>query len=355
MKKHSFRILTFLVAVSLYIPSYAQVGGSQVYSFLKLAPSARVASLGGSCIQVMDDDVSNVQQNPALLNPQMHLQLSSNWVNYLSDINFGYFGTAYSLKKYGNLQVGLQYINYGTFNGYDEYQNYTGVFKAGEQAFNLAYSKSYNKWITFGAGAKYITANYAGNRSTAIAFDAGVNCRSGDSLFDAAVVFKNFGTQIKSFTGVDGREPMPYELQAGLSFKPRHMPIRFLFTGTNLQTSSTTYINYNKPKQVSLETGEEIEPKVTASRKVFSHLTFATEFLLGKSLRLRMGLNPRMRYDLKLEDIKGMSGFSWGFGFKVKRLGFSYGGAMYTPGIVSGHFSMQINLDGYRWNLGTKK
>ncbi len=327
----------------------AQVGGSQIFTFLKLPSSARVASLGGSCIQVMDDDVANVQQNPALLNPQMHLQLSTNWVNYLADINFGYFGTAYSLKKYGNIAVGLQYINYGTFNGYDESQNSLGTFKAGENAFNVAYSKAYNKWVNFGVGAKYISANYGGNRSTGLAMDAGVNVRSGDSLFDAAVVFRNFGTQFNTFNGVDAKEPLPYELQAGLSFKPRHMPIRFLFTGTNLQTKATTYINNNKPKQISLETGEEIEPKVTVGKKIFSHLTFATEFILGKSLRLRFGLNPRMRNDMKLDEVRGLSGFSWGFGFKVKRFSISYGGAMYTPGITTGHFSLQLNLDNFRW------
>ena len=343
------RIYSIILLLFIAGRGMAQVGGSQIFTFLKLPPSARVAALGGSCIQVMDDDVANVQQNPALLNPQMHMQLSTNWVNYLADIKFGYFGTAYSLKKYGNIAIGLQYINYGNFNGYDESQNPTGVFKAGENAFNIAYSKSYNKWVNFGVGAKYISANYGGNHSTGMAVDAGVNVRSGDSLFDAALVFRNFGTQFKTFNGVDGKEPLPYELQAGLSFKPRHMPIRFLFTGTNLQTNATTYINNNKPRQVSLETGEEIIPKVSVAQKVFSHITVATEFILGKSLRLRMGLNPRMRGDMKLDEIKGLSGFSWGVGFKVKRFAVSYGGAMYTPGITTGHFSLQLNMDNFRW------
>lgn len=93
------RIYSIIILLFIAVQGMAQVGGSQIFTFLKLPPSARVAALGGSCIQVMDDDVANVQQNPALLNPQMHRQLSTNWVNYLAGINFGYFGTAYSLKN----------------------------------------------------------------------------------------------------------------------------------------------------------------------------------------------------------------------------------------------------------------
>lgn len=58
--------------------------------------------------------------NPALLNPTAE-QLAFNYVNYVADLSYGNFMYAHQLKKYGTFAAGLQYFNYGKFDGRDEY------------------------------------------------------------------------------------------------------------------------------------------------------------------------------------------------------------------------------------------
>jgi hypothetical protein len=322
----------------------AQIGGNYTFAFLNLQPSARIASLGGHNISAADADVNMGYQNPALLNAAMNNQVSYNIVNYFTDIQYGYTAYAHHVKKVGTFAAGMQYINYGKFDGRDEAGLQTGIFTASERCFHISYAYAYSKQVSFGINAKYVTSNLGGYKATGLMADLGANYKSKDSLFDAAVVFKNVGAQLTTYTA-NNTEPIPYEFMAGLSYKPKHAPIRFSMTGNHLNTMQTTFLNPNKPKKYSLETGEEIPDKISGAYKVFSHITFATEFLLGKNVQLRFGYNPRRAREMALEGVRSATGFSWGFGFRVKRFLFSYGSAQYFMGQSTNLFSFAVNLD----------
>src|ERR1051326_689373 len=123
------------------IPCFAQIGGNATYEFLNLPFSARTAALGGNVISVKDDDINLIAQNPSLLNSSMDNKLALNYVNYFSDVNYGYTAFAKSLGKIGNFSAGMQFLDYGKFTRADENGIQQGTFHASEYCMNLGYSK----------------------------------------------------------------------------------------------------------------------------------------------------------------------------------------------------------------------
>jgi hypothetical protein len=61
------RLIIIAILAQLPLMIDAQRGGENVYSFLKLTNSARVAALGGMNVSINDDDLNLVFHNPALL------------------------------------------------------------------------------------------------------------------------------------------------------------------------------------------------------------------------------------------------------------------------------------------------
>ena len=110
-----FAIIIFIVLSS--ITAFPQMGGAGTYQFLYLTNSPRVAALGGNNLTLNESDPALAYQNPALLNDSMNKHLALNYVNYFTDINYGYVGYAMNFPKYGNVSVGIHHINYGKFDG----------------------------------------------------------------------------------------------------------------------------------------------------------------------------------------------------------------------------------------------
>lgn len=349
------RIAFSLILLWFTVTAHAQLGGSSTFSFLRLPSSARAAALGGHLTAFMDDDVLQGWQNPSMINSSMHNRLATTTVNYLSDIRFGHLAYGRKLGKTGTWIAGIHYINYGDIAAYDQNANFQNTLKAGEQCFYAGYGYQFNKNIIFGTNLKFIASNLGGFISNGIGVDFGSSYRSSDSLFIATVQLKNMGSQLQRYYTGAANEPLPFEFQAGISFKPKHMPIRFSFSGTNLNTSATTFINPNKPKKFDLDSGIEIPQTIPVSAKIFSHLSLGGEFIIAKVAYMQIGYNYRIRRDMVLEDFKGLTGFCWGFGLRLKKFGVQYGLAQYHPGQTTHHFSLALNLNHWKINLFTKK
>lgn len=91
------------------------------------------------------------------------------------DINL--FSLAYSteFENIGRFGTAVKYINYGTFDGADEFGNKTGEFGAGELAFILGYTNEFTENFYYGANAKVIYSSIEDKSSSAIGLDFGVN------------------------------------------------------------------------------------------------------------------------------------------------------------------------------------
>lgn len=340
--------MKYIFLVSLCFPCFvnAQIGGRTLFDFLNLAPNARIAALGGVNISTRDEDVNFAAQNPALANDTMHKQLSVSVVNYLSTMTYGYAGYGHHLNKIGTFHAGIHYINYGKQIMADEYGNQMGNFSSGDIAFIAGLGRDWKRF-GYGANMKLISSNYGGYKSLGFGMDLGGTYRSKDELFCAGFVFKNFGGQLTKYTDTGIKEPMPFQMQAGISYKLKYMPMRFSITAHNLQKPVLIFKDPTKEPETDFN-GNPIPEKKQIGEKIARHFIFGTEFYLGKNLRIRAGYNHFRRSELRSEGRAGLAGFSFGAGLRISkfRLDYGYGGYHAIGG--THQFSVSTNLSSYK-------
>ncbi|MEM6763985.1 MAG: type IX secretion system protein PorQ [Bacteroidota bacterium] len=341
--KRNILILAF--AIGFHASIYAQIGGRHVYDFLNLAPSARLNSLGGVNVSLMDDDVHMAAVNPALANDSMHKHVALSWTNYLVDIGYGYTGYSHTIEGVGSLHGGIQFISYGELQGADEFGNLTGTFNANELAAIVGMSREIGPF-RYGANLKFIQSNLGGGfTSNGLALDLGGAYTSKSGLFQAGLAFQNIGFQLTPYVEGGNTEPLPFEIVMGISQKLKYMPLRFSVTLVHLETPRLVFDDPDAPMERDLN-GNVIESEAGFADKLFRHVVFGGEFLLGKALRLRFGYNHMRRQELRAENRGGFTGFSLGAGVKIKRFSLDYGYASYgiNNAFQAHQFSMLLNL-----------
>lgn len=335
-------ICTTLLILS-FLSGRAQIGGESTYQFLELSNSARIAALGGTQVAVNDSTDLNLPfYNPSLLTKNMSNQLLFNYVDYLSDINFGYASYARSFEGIGNFAAGIHYINYGKFTETTENGVITGnEFKAAEYALNFIYSNRYER-LRYGAILKPVLSIFESYRSFGIAADLGVGYSSKNGLTMVGITAKNIGTQITTYYQNGKREPIPFDLDAGISGKLAHAPAIIYVTVQHLN-----HWTLAKPESTSSNTTDIIiyQPQESVGKQIMRHLVIGVELLPSKNFTLRAGYNYERRQELALTDRTSTVGFSVGFGVHVNRFSFDFGTTRFHLAGSSNLFSLAINLN----------
>ncbi len=246
----------YLVVVVLVYSAFAkaQLGGESTYQFLNLVAGTRQAALGGRVLTAVDYDPTSGLTNPATINYKMDNQLQVNYVNYLADINYGTASYAYTWDRHvQTFHAGVTYLNYGSFDGYDELGVSTGSFSGSEAALSLGYS--YNIPFTdfyIGANAKLISSRLEQYSSLGGAVDIGALYYSEDKAIRAAVVVRNLGMQFTTYNEL--QEDLPLEISAGFSNTMKYIPVRLHVTLENLQQWDLVYEN---PATAETRSGRE--------------------------------------------------------------------------------------------------
>ena len=333
----------FLLLIFFAAPAFAQIGGESTYQFLELANSARVAALGGTQVAINDStDLNLPYYNPASLAPDMSNQVLFNYVDYFSDINYGYVSYAKTYDSIGNFAVGMHYINYGTFTEATETGEVTGnEFKAAEYALNLIYSNHYKR-LKYGLNLKPILSVFESYNSFGIAADLGVSYVSKNGLTNVGLVARNIGTQISTYYQDGNREPLPFELQAGLSSKLAHAPVVVHVTMQHLNNWDLA-----NPEPDEEATNEIIiyEPQESFSKQIMRHMVLGVELLPSENFTLRAGYNYQRRQELMLGERASTVGFSVGFGVHIKRFRLDFATSRFHLAGSSNLFSLAINLN----------
>jgi len=344
-------ILTILILL-LPGPVKGQLGGKSTYAFLNLTHSARVAALGGKVVSMPGDDLNLPFHNPATLNQSMSNHLVMNYVNYFSDINFGYVSYARHFDGVGDFAGGLNYINYGKFIAADNVGNITGEFRAAEYSFNMIYSRAIDSLFRIGVNLKPVYSVLETYHSFGLLADIGLTYTSREQLFSAGLVFRNAGFQVKTYH--DGhREPVPFEILLGVSQKLRHAPFRFSLVAHNLQKPD---LSYEDPTQgagdVDPISGEAVSENKweKLADNVMRHLIFGIEFSPLENFYIRAGYNYQRRQELKISTRTAMVGFSWGFGVRISKFHLNYGRASYHLAGASNHFSISTDISSFGRN-----
>lgn len=338
-----FRINISIILLFFSISLFAQKGGESVYNFLLLTNSARVSALGGDNVSIMDDDINFVFHNPALLSAGMDQNMNLNYVNYFAGINYGYASYAMTKENIGNFAAGIHYVDYGTFDRSDQFGNFDGTFRAAEYALNLIFSRTLiDTFLTVGINVKPIFSIYEQYTSLGVTMDLGLAYNNPYTYTSAGFVLKNLGMQIVSFSGT--REPVPFEIQAGVTQGLAHAPFRFSLLLQNLERWNLTY-------ETEEDDGPPFGGEVNETNnfdlfadKLMRHTVFGMEFLIGESFHFDIGYNYKRRMEMKMDNWPGMVGFSWGFGFRVSKFHVAYGRSAYHLAGGTSHFSLTTNL-----------
>lgn len=324
---------------------HAQIGGRNVYDFLNLPASARLASLGGINVSTMDDDVSFATQNPALMTDSMHKHVMLSYSGFIADIGYGYAGYSHHWEDLGTFHTAIQYVSYGEMQQADIFGNITGNFTPGDLVWMAGYAKSFGQFQG-GVNLKVIQSTLApGYSSVGLASDWGFSYRNKEGLLSIGLVVRNLGTQLSTYTDEQSPGTLPLDVAIGISNKLKYMPLRFSITINNLQTPDLIVEDPNAAPEIDLE-GNEIREENSFAEKVFRHFVFSGEFLLGNAVRLRVGYNHLRRQELRSVNRGGMSGFSLGLGLRISRVSFDYGFASYGPqSLFNAHqFGLMLNL-----------
>lgn len=337
------RTLFWLFLVwGITVPVFAQLGGNATYQFLNLMSSPRLAALGGKIITNVDYDVTQGLYNPATINLEMDNQLALNYANYLGDISYGTAAYAYTIdRRVQTFHAGITYVNYGSFDGYDENGNSTGTFTGNETAlsFGYAFQIGFSDFYA-GANIKLISSKLEQYSSLGGALDFGLIYINEYLEFNAALAIRNLGTQFTTYAGLN--EPLPFEIDLGFSQKLKNVPIRWHLTFENLQQWPIAAAN---PARVTTDlSGNQTQEEIGFLSQLIRHTLVGAELFPDRGFNIRLGYSFRRAEELRILDQRNFSGLSFGIGIKFNKLRFSYTHARYSSASNTSFLGVQISL-----------
>lgn len=324
--------LTALV-VSLLMPTAAPAQNtSDAYGFLDIPTSSHVFCLGGNNIAIIDDDVTLADQNPALVGPELDKQVAVNYMYYMSSGNFAgvRFGTG--AGENSGWAVGLRYLNYGKFDGYDEFGTPTGSFTPSDLVVEGTYSRDISSRWRGGVNLKMAYSSYEDYTAFAIAADIGVNYYDEERDLSFSAVLKNMGGQVKRFH--DRYARVPFDIQLGYMQTIGASPFQISVTANNLTRWNIPYYAYKEDGQ------EVLEEKKGFIQNFFRHLIFGLQWQPSEKFYACVAYNYKTHSDMSAYKSSFLSGFSLGLGFRTR--GFSIGAAYAMPHKAAS--SLMVNL-----------
>lgn len=327
--KHTIYMLRKIFITSIlclcFFVSNAQKEIYEAYAVLNLRSSARVAALGMYFLPWQANDISVSITNPSLLSIINNNQFSVGYIDLFSGIWQGNLAYSHTFDKLGSFSFGLNYINYGNFTRTEANGDVSGSFTANDYMFTVGWGRMLDSNVYIGANFKPIISQYESYSSVALAFDIAATYMSSDRSFTATFMARNFGTQLKAYNNTE--EKLPFQLEAGISKKLKHAPFRLYLMATNLQV-------WDLREDDPLNPRDEIDPFTGVVKKEnsflgfldnsFRHLNFGVDFEPSKNFRLSFGYSWKQSREMYLEDAFSMAGFSYGFGFNIKKFQISY-------------------------------
>jgi len=336
MVKKVFYISVFLLLTQF---SSGQTGGDNVYEFLNLTQSGFAASAGGVNVSVCEKNLNLAYHNPALLSSSMDRSLALNYSNYFAGINYGLAMYSRSFPEKGNFAAGITYLNYGSFIGADPSGNITGEFGASEYAFSMIFSRALDSMFTIGIDIKPVLSHLEKYTSFGAAVDLGGSWHNRNNLLSAGFVIKNIGLQITTYAG-ESRQKPPFEVQAGVSARLAHAPLRLSLTLRHLEKFDLTW-HYDN---LSGESGSE-RSSADFFENLLRHAIVGAELIPHKNFFFSAGFNYQRRRELQIESGGTGAGFSWGFGINTSMISIEFGRASYHLAGSSNHISLILRPD----------
>lgn len=326
----------------------AQVNGGQfAFEYLRLPNSPHVTALGGMNVANPTPDISLALQNPALMRPELHNQVSFNYNNFYSGISNANLAYGYFMPKINTaFALGVQYLNYGSFAQTDNLGNETGTFKAADFAISFAASKQYKERWRYGATVKMAQSKLADVSATALLADVGIAYEDTANFITIGAVAKNMGFMAKQYTSGKGNsEPLPFDLQLGISKRFKHLPLRLFTTIHHLYEWDVRYNNPDDKKNNSVFGSADTTVSKSFTDNLFRHFIFGAEVTIAKRLAVTVAYNHMRRKEMALEDKKGSAGFSFGGSIYLNKFQIHYARSFYSIAGAYNEFGLNIALN----------
>ena len=328
------RILPRSLAVMLLVCAWGLVLSPAVfaqrglYSFLRNDASARSAALAGSFVAVHDDPVS-LFYNPAGIASAEDNQLSVTFFKHVQDINSGFVVYNTSLQTLGvqssspaakgSVALGVNYVNYGTFQRLDRNGAPAGAsFGGGDIAFSVGYANELDSNWFYGVAVKYINNRLENVSAGALAVDAGMLYRIPKANVNIGLSVLNAGVQVATVNG--SQEALPLDVRLGVNHRLRGLPLLLNLTFTRLADNVPVFTDR------------------------LLNFAIGGEFYFGSAVRVRIGYDNQRRRELAADAQPRLAGFSGGVGIALEKFSFDYAlTALGMPGDVH-RFSLNVRL-----------
>ncbi|MBO5747716.1 MAG: type IX secretion system protein PorQ [Muribaculaceae bacterium] len=321
----------FAIVMLWSLNCFAQEGAS-AYSFLEVPSSSHAFALGGTNITVIDDDINLMEQNPALLGPEIDMQVGFNYMHYLGASNFAGVRYGMAAGDRGAWSIGIQYLGYGTMSQTEADGSVVGTFSPQDVVFSGMYAHDFTDRLRGGINVKMIYSSYEQYTAFAMATDLGLNYYDPDHDMSLSLVLKNLGGQIKRFDNDYDR--LPFDIQLGWMQRLGSSPFQLSITAWHLN-------KWNLPYYDMEDNGSEIRVlKQSFMSNLFRHLVFGLQYAPSDKFYIALGYNYKTRTDMSTYNRNILSGFSIGAGLKVKSFAL---GVAYAQPHKSGS-SIMLNL-----------
>jgi hypothetical protein len=305
--------------------------------------------MGGNFLAIDDDDITISLANPSLITEQMNTNLGLSFVDYYTDINYGFAQYGQNFEKVGMFVGTMQFINYGKFTEADASGVTYGEFSAGEYALNIGWGRWLTPRWSIGANLKFIYSHLETYNSFGMGVDLAGTYSNREQKFTASIIARNIGYQIMAYNS-GGNEPIPFELQAGVSKGLKHLPLTFSALFVNLQKWDLSYDDPNDPSGgIDPITGEATKRSGVEefADNLMRHIVLGAELKIAKVLSLRAGYNYGRRQEMKVPTKLSTIGFSWGFGIRISKFHISYARSAYHLVGSPNYFTLTFNLSDF--------
>lgn len=307
-------------------------GGQFAFEFLRLSNSPRVSAMGGISVANPADDISFALQNPSLMRAGLHNQLQLNYNGMYAGISSTNLNYGYHAEKINTSFVfGVQYLDYGNFTQTTAGGVQQGEFTAIDYAVTVGASRSYGKHWRYGTNLKFAHSALYTQRATAAMMDVGINYYDTSSLWDIGIVAKNMGVMLDKFAPDAPAEPIPFDLQLGVSKRFQHVPLKLFTTVHHLYEWDIRYDNPDDNNTNTILSGVDSNESTKSyfADKLFRHFIFGAEITFGKRITVTGSYNYLRRKEMALQTVPGTTGFSFGVCANLNKFVINYGRSYY--------------------------
>tara|TARA_B100000965_G_scaffold215383_1_gene180121 strand:+ start:951 stop:3170 length:2220 start_codon:yes stop_codon:yes gene_type:complete len=228
--------------------------------FLLINPGSKAAGAGEAQVAKADDAYASYY-NPAglgFLRGEEVVMQHVNWLpNLTSDIFYDFLAYRKSVSGLGTFGGHIIFLNLGTQQGMDEWNNYTGEFKSYMAAINLSYGTQLSENKSIGMNVKVFhqklsdraQAGETGDPfSTDFGFDIGYLQKFGKrNQHQFGFSIQNIGPPI-DFIDAQQADPAPTNMRLGVYaelYKDEQNKLNFLFDANKLLVASYPSMDWN--------------------------------------------------------------------------------------------------------------